>query len=208
MPQQRHKLLILSILIIILLAACGGSDNNGFSASESANLSSYTDDELGLSFSYPDEWIIHNAIGGLTIASSQRVIDSDSLADIGEDGFVLIIPGEIDMLNFQSSQDLSEDEPLPALFVYQQLLENGGQEYLGVEPPHELELDGQNGAITLTRSTIDDATFMTFLAVIMNDGQIALISAGALADSFDGLRPSLEQIITSIQVTVPAGLDE
>ncbi len=204
MSKRRLNLPILLFITLLFLAACGGDE----AAPEADNFVSHTDAELGLTLSYPEAWIIHNSIGALTVASSQIVIDSDSLADIGDNGFVLIIPGEIDILNFQSNQDLAEDKPLPALYVYQQMLEKGGQAYLGLEPPHELELDDQTGAITLTRATIDGETFMTFLAVIMNDGQIALISAGALEESFDALRPSLEQIIQSIQVTAPADLSQ
>ncbi|MFQ5434769.1 MAG: hypothetical protein ACE5FD_07825 [Anaerolineae bacterium] len=207
------KLKLITILITLFafmfLTACGGSQaGNSESETESVNFVTHEDPDLGVTVSYPEGWITHNSIGGLTVASDQKAVDSESMADIGDAGFVLIIPGEIDVLNFQTNQEISEDAPLPALFIYQQLLEEGGQDYLGVEAPRELELDGQTVAITLAKTTIDGVDVMTLLAVIMHDGQIALISAGAQADSFVSLRPSFEQIIQSIQVTTPAELSQ
>ena len=97
-------------LLWLTLAACGEQDSP--STTGLPNVVTQRDPDFGVTVSYAEDWIVHNSIGGLTIASSQSVIDSDSMANIGDNGFVLIIPGEIDVLNFQSNQSITEDKPI------------------------------------------------------------------------------------------------
>jgi hypothetical protein len=78
----------------------------------------FDDDALGLSLQYPADWITQPSIAGVTIATDQSVIDVESLADIGEEGFIVIIPGEIDYFNIQTSQTFNRDDVLGALAPY------------------------------------------------------------------------------------------
>jgi hypothetical protein len=170
-------------------------------------FSEYENAELGLNFAHPPSWIVHEAFSGLTAASSQQVIDSESLADIGDEAFVNMIPGELGIFGMQTGQEFEADQPLPIIYVYQGLLENEGQEFVIVEPPAAAQIGDKNVATVIVRSAVDDQNLVTILAVVIGeDDFMTLVSAGALDDSFDEQRPTLERIIDSIQVYAPVGL--
>lgn len=195
---------ILAVLFIFFLVGCGSKTADSISAD--INFIPHTDDALGVSLVYPENWIVKNSITGLTIASSQSVIDSDSLSDIGNNGFVVVIPGELDVFNFQTGQEITSDNSMLALSVYQELLAREGQSYQPVEPPQPLEIDAGSGTMTVLRTTEDGKSLITVMAVIINDDFMALVSAASLESTAVDMRPIFDKIIQSIQVMAPAGL--
>lgn len=195
---------IATIILALMLAACGQEEPP---IETGLTYIPYTNDELGVTLSYPEDWVVHNAFGGLTVASSQTVIDGDSLADMGDNGFVLIIPGELGVFNMQTKQQFTDADALQILGVYKQLLEREGQSHLGIEPPQTLTIDGQPAAMMVSRSAEDGKNLIVILAVIMNDDFMALVSAVSLEPAAAEMRPIFEEIINSIHISVPAGLE-
>jgi hypothetical protein len=166
----------------------------------------FNDDALGLTLQYPAGWITDVSIGGATIATSQSAIDAESLADIGEEAFVVVIPGEIDYFNFQTSQEFDRENILQALATYKLLLEREGQSYVTVEPPEAYTSNDQNLARMVLRSMEEGEPLITIMAVIMGDDYMALVSAASLEDTAEEMRPIFYQIIESIEVRAPAGI--
>jgi hypothetical protein len=171
------------------------------------NYVPFSDETLGLATVYPEDWVAQTVFGGLTIASSQAVIDAESLADLGEGGFVNFIPGELGVFNLQTGQDFRPIDALIILGVYKQLLEREGQSYQIVEPGRSLDIEAQSAGMMVLRSTEDGQPLITILAVIIDEDYMALISAASLEPSAVTMRPIFERIITSTQVTFPAGLE-
>ncbi|MCI0393881.1 MAG: photosystem II reaction center PsbP family protein, partial [Chloroflexi bacterium] len=194
--------LLVLIVIFTLLAACRKQEV----IPEVSQFVPFQDDALGLSLEYPETWATHTSISGLTVASSDTVINNESLADIGNNGFVVIIPGELDVFNFQTAQELGSDDAVRAVAVYKALLEQEGQEYVTVEPPRELAMEGQSAAMMVLRSPVEGKHLITLMAVVINDDYMALVSAASLEDAAGAMRPVFEQIINSIHVTAPAGI--
>jgi hypothetical protein len=143
---------------------------------------------------------------GVTLATNQSVIETESLADIGEEAFIVIIPGEIDVFNFQTAQNFTEDDVLSALATYKVLLENEGQEFVTVEPPLAFINDNQKMARMVLRSQEDGQTLITMMAVVTENGYMALISAASQEKSAAEMRPIFEKIIESIEVRPPTSL--
>ncbi len=166
----------------------------------------FSDETLGLATVYPEDWTAQTVFGGLTIASSQAIIESESLADLGEEGFVNFIPGELAVFNAQTGQDFRPIDALIILGVYKQLLEREGQSYQIVEPAHSLDLEAQSSSLMVLHSTEEGESLITILAVIINEDYMALISAASLEPSAAEMRPVFEQIINNTQVSFPAGL--
>jgi hypothetical protein len=175
-------------------------------AAAEINYVPFSDETLGLATVYPEDWTAQTVFGGLTIASSQAVIESESLANLGEEGFVNFIPGELGVFNAQTGQDFRPIDALIILGVYKQLLEREGQSYQIVEPAHSLDIEAQSAGIMVLHSTEEGESLITILAVIINEDYMALISAASLEPSAATMRPIFDQIINGTQVTFPAGL--
>lgn len=196
------------LLFTLFAAACGSKQPEAQpTAAADVNYVPFSDETLGLSILYPEDWVVKTVFGGLTAASAQEVIDADSLADIGENGFVNFIPGELGVFNLQTGQNFSPQDALIILGVYKQLLEREGQSYQIVEPAHSLDIEAQSAGMMVLRSTEDGESLITILAVIINEDYMALISAASLEPSAAAMRPVFDRIIGSTQVTFPAGLE-
>ena len=205
--MMKLKYLRLVILPLMLFAAaCNQQPDTPLPAAADINYIPFSDEALGLSIVYPEDWVVQTVFGGLTTASSQEVIDANSLADIGENGFVNFIPGELGIFNLQTSQSFSAKDALIILGVYKQLLEREGQSYEIVEQARSLDIEAQSAGMMVLRSTEGGKPLITILAVIINDDYMALISAASLEPSAAAMRPIFEQVINSTQVTSPAGL--
>lgn len=221
MPLKiRPKSILIIILLLMLVTACNQDKPEETPAPTTAPQATATaeiaqpagqylpfvDDALGLTLQYPEDWITNSSLGGATIATSQSVIDAESLADIGEEAFVVIIPGEIDYFNFQTSQTFSRDDILQALATYKILLEREGQQYVAVEPPQAFTSDNQNMARMVLRSIEDGEPLITVMAVVMSDDYMALVSAASLENTAEAMRPIFYNIIDSIEVRPPSGV--
>jgi hypothetical protein len=205
--MQKQIKLIITLLLLLLLAACGQEEPE---EEETIQLPieylPFVDDSLGLSLEHPPDWTVHPSSVGVTLATNQSVIETESLADIGEEAFIVIIPGEIDVFNFQTAQNFTEDDVLSALATYKVLLENEGQEFVTVEPPLAFINDNQKMARMVLRSQEDGQTLITMMAVVTENGYMALISAASLEKSAAEMRPIFEKIIESIEVQPPTSL--
>jgi hypothetical protein len=214
----RPKSILLIVLLLLLVTACNQdkpeetpeptpptqSTATAEIAQPAVEYVPFDDDELGLSLQYPAGWITQSALGGATIATSQSVIDAESLADIGEEAFIVVIPGEIDYFNFQTSQTFNRDDVLSALETYKNLLEQEGQQYVTIIPPQAYTNENQNMARMILRSVEDGEPLITVMAVVMSDNYMALVSAASLEDTAEAMRPIFYDIIDSIEVRPPA----
>lgn len=210
-PKLQLKAILLIFFLLILITACNQEEQEEATATAEADQSTvqyvpFVDDELGLTLQHPANWVTQSAFGGATIATSQSIIDAESLAEIGEEAFVVVIPGEIDQFNFQTGQSFTEDDVLSALATYKVLLEREGQEYVTVQPPEAFTNDRQKMARMVLRSTEDGEPLITVMAVVMEDGYMALISAASQEETADEMRSIFNRIIESIHVGPPAGI--
>ncbi len=191
---------IIAFIFLLPLTACKSQEET---SEPDINYISYSDEELGVTLAYPEEWVTSGGFGGLTVASSQEAIDGESLADLGDNGFVLVIPGELGLFNKQTGQSFGKEDVVQVLNVYKQLLEREGQTYVGIEPPQKITIEGLPAAVMVARSEEDGTPLITILGVIMDDDYMALISAASLEPTAGTMRPIFDRIINSIQITNP-----
>lgn len=161
------------------------------------------DNENGLSLQYPASWVTQSGGGGTTVASSESIIEAESLTEIGDEAFLVIIPGEIAVFNFQTSQNFTSQDVQQVLETYKVLLEKEGQVYVVVEPPQAFTGPTQNMARMVLRSTDSGEPIITVMAVVMGDSYMALVSAASSQERADELRPIFNRIIESIEVQPP-----
>ncbi|HZD10993.1 MAG TPA: hypothetical protein VE553_06595 [Candidatus Binatia bacterium] len=208
MPKK-VKLIVAALVIIAVLATGCSRQATTPQPTPPTDVTyvPFEDEALGLSLEYPDDWIAHSAFSGLTLASSQSVIDSDSLANIEDEAFVNLIPGELAVFGMQSGQEFSSDQPQEVLDVYRGLLENEGQSFTVRRPPEVRTVNGQNVAQMTVESDVDGEQLVTIFSVIINDEFMVLASAGALQGHFDEVQPILAHVLDSIVVSPPAGIE-
>lgn len=211
MPKKVHALTFTIVVVCsLLLFACQQDDagQTPEAAPDDVVYTSFEDDDLGLALEIPQDWVTHTAFSGLTVASSQTVIDNESLADIGDEAFVNIIPGELAVFGMQAGETFRSDRPGEVLAVYRGLLENEGQSFAVRQPPETRTVNGQNVAQMIVASDVDGERLVTIFAVIIHDEFMAIVSAGALQEHFDAVQPILMHILNSIVVSPPAGIAE
>lgn len=210
--MKQKYLLLITLLLALLAAACSQQptlipDATIKTTAADINYIPFSSAELGLAIVYPEEWVTQTVFGGLTTASSQTVIEADSLAEIGENGFVNFIPGELGVFNLQTGQEFKATDALIILGVYKQLLEREGQSYQIIEPAHSLDIEAQSAGMMVLRSTENGKPLITVLAIIINEDYMALISAASLESSATAMRPIFDHIIGSTLVTFPKGTE-
>jgi len=211
-PGEEQKMakkicLLLMIILATLASACRQDAASPQSAkSEDVVYILLDDEELGVSVEYPEGWILHDSFSGLTLASSQAVIDDTSLAGIGDESFVNIIAGELTVFGMQVGADLNSERPGEVLDVYRGLLENEGQSFAVRQPPETGTVKGQNVAQMTVESEIDGEQLVTIFSVIINGEYMAIASAGALRDHFDHVQPTLTHVLDSIVISPPSAV--
>jgi hypothetical protein len=193
--------IMISLLLLFGLAAC---QNNSPAAATDQPFVTFHDDALGLTLEYPESWLTHTSMSGLTLATSQVIIDSQSMAEIGDDAFVVIIPGEIALFNAQTGQDLTSNEALQALRVYRELLAREGQNFVELAEPQMIEVDGRQVAIWPLESRVEGKVLVVRMGIVMGDDHMALISAASIKAKAEEYEPLFERVISTIQVEAPA----
>lgn len=175
---------------------------------EIGELTPYSNDTTGLSLQIPANWISRETNPGLTIASSERALGIETFDDLQADGVLVIIPGEIDVLEFQSGDAFTGRDPMSLLTLYVQLLEKEGQEYLGVVPPQLFQADDQPGAKVVFQSLQGETTLEIIMAAVVNApaGYVAFVSTAANVDNAAALRPTFEAVLNTIHVEPPGAV--
>lgn len=188
------------LLVVMVLVACRDAAVPATAEPSELTYVPYSSETMGIALEYPESWTVQESFSGLTVASGEDVLQAESLANIGDGAFVVVLPIELDVFNFQTGQELGSGDVLPALATYLTLLEGEGQTFQVVEPPHAETINGQSAAVTVLTSEEEGVALRTTLAAIIDEGQLALISAASLQEGADAVTPVLDHIINSVEV--------
>jgi hypothetical protein len=188
-----------------LAAACTRNDAETVTPAATSFVP-FSDDDLGLSLEYPEGWLTKSDMVGLNLASGEDALEGETMADIGDEAFVTVIPGELAIFAMQTGQELVADQPLPMLRIYRALLEKEGQTFSVVTPSTEETLGERYLASTTLDMPADGETLRIILAIVTDGDYVALVSAGAMQDRFPAVQPTLERIVRSITLRTPAGV--
>lgn len=225
--MKRWFIVLLILFLCLLPLACRQADSGSTPVSEATGEQSaspvlagtaenltgsfvpYESKSLGLSLLYPSGWFTHTSFSGLTLASSPTVIEEESLADLQGEAFVNIIPGEIAVYEMQLGEEFDSNDPVAVLNSYLRLLQAQGENYIALSAPARQEMNGQQMATMVVGLQVgNNDTLMTILGVVINDEYMALISAGALQESFREKEPMLRAVLESIEVSPPTNLSQ
>ena len=165
----------------------------------------YSNTENGITLEMPSDWVARTTLPGVTISSSERALSIESFTDLQTDGVMVIIPGELSTLAFQTGEAFPGPNPEALLNLYIDLLRKEGQEYLGVVPTELFTIDNQEGAKTIVQSRDGDVTLEILMAAIVNEenGFLAFVSTAANRENAAALRPPFEAILQTVHIDPP-----
>ncbi|MCL4867530.1 MAG: hypothetical protein KJ063_01060 [Anaerolineae bacterium] len=217
--SNRNIILILLLIFLLMIALLLGVRNQTWQQitalwqkptpttepPQITDLLPQTYNEHGVSVAIPADWVSQSVIIGVTIASSEATLDITSFDQLQQEGVMVIIPGEIDVLKFQVGAAFPSEDPVDLLNLYIDLLKKEGQEYLWIVPPERFTIDHQQGAKTIVQSRDGNVTLEILMATIVNPDSryLAFVSTAAIQDNAAALRPTFEAILNTIHVDPP-----
>lgn len=164
---MRYWRLVLGLfLLTAVFTACGGQS--------ATTYTTYTT-ESGISFDYPEEWVLtESSDGEINFASSQDVLDSGSVKS-GAAGTVFVSPSE-----------MFGDDMMATLDSLVKFMTEGEEEGIRVvEPARTVTVNGQEGAkvklagndngidVTLTATLLQKADTIVFVMLIYDNAVTA-----------------------------------
>ncbi|MCP5098809.1 MAG: hypothetical protein GY943_24935 [Chloroflexi bacterium] len=175
--MNRERLILLIIFFSGILVGCGGERE------ELDGFVSLTNNDLGLTVSYPEEWVTDAVELEMILASDGAVIiDSDYT---GAAAVILFVePVEkvgADLLTFMETELVGEQ----AVFV--------------VEQPTKTTINGLDAATFLMAQPQGDLDLFLGTTLIQKDEQIAFVLTIYDSDVEASFAPILDQIVHSVQ---------
>lgn len=164
----------------------------------SADFTSYTNTEEGISLRHPSDWFIEDFFGFITIASREELLeDRNSLQD-----------GALVVLAAGDTSEFGETEPAAMLTAAIADFEIG-EEVTIIEGPTATQINGQDAAVA-TVTGVDDfgVPFVADVAVVVNGERAAVILAAAPSDSTATFESTFDAIINSLEVGEPEIVEE
>ncbi|MBP8001174.1 MAG: hypothetical protein KA314_01405 [Chloroflexi bacterium] len=220
--SNRNNILLGLVFILVIIAVILALRNQAWTrisdlftpeatptpALEAVKFIPFGSDANGLFLEVPETWIAREELTGVTVATSERVLSIESFDDLQQDAVLVIIPGEIDVLEFQAGEAFTGRDPLSLLELYVNLLRKEGQEYTGVVPPQTFANGNQMGAKMILQSPQTDTTLEIIMAAIVNEeaGYVAFVSTAATTEMAATYRSTFDAILDTIQVGPAAAL--
>jgi len=181
--MKNTALIVIFILFALLLAGCG-SDHSG-------NWQNYQNDELGISFEFPETWVVEEISGAITLAIDQEALDSNLSTGAGA---TIMLATADDFEGWTAPSDI--------LGLFMDYMELGREDLEKVGEPEFITIQGQPAGIVSYHGTLEKQTGLFIAAAITNENHIALVLAfdGSDGEQHQG---TLERITQSISVYPP-----
>ena len=176
-----------------------------------AGFTDFSNDVLGIEFSYPSDWAIEaNEEGSdISLASSQEILDSADDKIEGAIMNILLLPNE--SLGFLGGEGTDVTDPVAILTVFTDLISaDPDTEFVLTltDPPTAVTINGQDAAQAFADAVATDGSgdeAIVKLAIIMGDAQAAFLFSGSELGEEAANRATLDAIESSIVVSAPAG---
>lgn len=194
--KKRSPFLILFLLLGILLAACGGGDIDTDAFKE------VTNEMLGVTIGYPEEWIVNSEPPELQIATTDQLFEDPESVD---EGAVVSFSGlDTETLSFLSEEEIEPGDAVAYLNLFADLVLEGEEDFTVTEEATAVTYNDNNAAFMTMDTVSDDGTdlFVMFVA-IPNDDVIAYLFAVTPADQEEEYRPYFEAMFNTIELSAP-----
>jgi hypothetical protein len=182
-PMKNIASIFIFIIFAFVMVACG--------AGNSENWQTYQNDSLGISFEYPETWVIQEVGGGVALAVDQEALDSNISTGAGA---TIVLATASDFDGWTAPSDI--------LGMFMDYMELGREDLEVLGEPEYPTIQDQSAGIVSYRGTMENQTGLFIAVTITNGDHIALVLA------FDGTegeqhQETLEHIAYSILVYPP-----
>ncbi len=179
------------VLPFFILVACGPAGEDDLPSALPDNFTNYSNPNLGIQFSYPQDWILREGLGGLEITSNQSILDTGSITADTQGMLVNIGVGRLETnLNATTTE------------IINQILASSGAEGNAEisEPVSETTINGQPAATMTLQSEFSGMALTLRLVVIRNEERVVVVTAAFPSDQEAQFATTLDTLTRSIQL--------
>ncbi|HRQ40252.1 MAG TPA: hypothetical protein PLD25_20265 [Chloroflexota bacterium] len=197
---MKKRVLLFLLLGLLVLAACGGDSNDG--GIDTGSFKTVTDEELGFTMGYPEEWVSRGGEGDIQLATSQELFDSP---DKVEEGALIIVTGfEKVMVNMLTLEEVDVEDPVALLNVFSQIVLEGDDATTIREDAKAITLNNYPAA-QMTIDAISDTGEGVYgqLTAVPNAEAVIYIFAATPQAQEEEMRPIFEAMYSTIQLSAP-----
>lgn len=160
----------------------------------------YTVENGGLTFSYPDKWIVIEGQGVVIVASRQEVLETSGPNDLTSGDLILFLyPSVRNLPNYPQNAALAETVPDSIVSFYSTI---GGR--LGYEQQGEFTApkigDGSRIASSVTALAPEDAHERLVMAMEDGGGDVVTVFAFTQSGEMGDFNSTIEAIMASVQL--------
>ena len=177
-------------------------------ADPTAGFIDFSNDVLGVSMSYPEEWAIEfdEVAGELKLASSQSILED---SDDNIEGAIFNVLFVDTALFSALDEEADLTDPVQLLNVFVDFFAEPSDEGITItvtQEPTAVTVNGQSAAEVMVDAVDEegDAAVMKIL-VIMSDDRAAVVLSGSEVSEEEQNRPILDEIENSIALSTPVG---
>ena len=156
------------------------------------SFTDYSDEQLGISLRYPENWVRHKESDSLTIASEPELLTSDRFESEGA-GVIIIVAPRADLAG-DTLQD-AFDEALEEF----DLASRGAY----VEEPRNTTIAGQQAVVATIEQAADEdggSRLVYRMALLQVQSRVALVAGVTLVQVEGRYAPTLESVINSVRL--------
>ena len=167
-------------IITILLAAC------------SAGWTTFQSQDLGLKVDLPENWVLRETPGTLTITSSPDVLDNETI--VGEAGVTIALA------NADQFSGMSTDpKDILAAFIAFYLMEGNSPDIVQEGEPELFQIKGQQAASATYSGNIEGEEGV-FTATVIVKGEKFVLVLGADGSADNSHAKTIDKIIKSVVI--------
>ncbi len=190
MKKSRPGWFIILVFMLggLLLAACGADADL---PELPAGFARFHDEELGLTFAYPEGWLLGESPRVRVVASSQALLDNPSISPTNMGSLASVAVGNTDQLQMED----------PLEIVNFMLDASGAREQVEIlEGPTSTTINGHPAAIVTIGSVNEGLPLTLRLAVIRHGQRIVTVSTATPTVMVAETGPQLDSLINSVKI--------
>jgi predicted Zn-dependent protease len=172
----------------LLLAACGADADL---PELPAGFTRFHDEELGLTFAYPEAWLLSESPRVRVVASNQALLDNPSISPANMGSLASVAVGNTDQLEMEDPLEIVN-------FMLDASGARGQVEIL--EDPTATTINGHPAAVVTMGSVNEGLPLTLRLAVIRHGQRIVTVSTATPTVMASETGPQLDSLINSVKI--------
>lgn len=191
----RFLFFIAVLLSALLLGGCGSADEE--LPELPTGFTRFLDEELGLTFAYPEGWALADLPRVMTVASTEALLATPEISATN--------PGSLASVAVGNTAQLGSDNPIEILNL---LLDSSGArgQVEILEEPNSISINGHQAATATFGSNSNGIPLTLRLTIIRHGDRIVTVSTATPTSMIAETGPLLDDIINSVKILADEAL--